>query len=73
MFAVGDVLQILWCLGLPNGYRLGNADIQQSREKHLTSPFFGSPRQQVPDGGTTAVLLGAPLSVLCMARGFLLG
>jgi hypothetical protein len=33
--------------------------------------FFGSPAGQVPDGGTTVMLLGAALSSLGMARRFL--
>jgi hypothetical protein len=36
---------------------------------HLT--FFGSPGGQVPDGGTTVMLLGAALGALGMARRFL--
>jgi VPDSG-CTERM motif len=36
---------------------------------HIT--FFGSPRGQVPDGGTTVMLLGAALGSLGMARRFL--
>ena len=33
--------------------------------------FFGSPGGQVPDGGTTVMLLGAALGSLGMARRFL--
>jgi VPDSG-CTERM motif len=36
---------------------------------HIT--FFGSPGGQVPDGGTTVMLLGAALGALGMARRFL--
>ena len=36
---------------------------------HIT--FFGSPGGQVPDGGTTVMLLGAALGSLGMARRFL--
>ena len=36
---------------------------------HIT--FFGSPSGQVPDGGTTVMLLGAALGSLGMARRFL--
>jgi protein with PEP-CTERM/exosortase system signal len=37
---------------------------------HIT--FFGSPGGQVPDGGTTVMLLGAALGALGMARRFLM-
>jgi hypothetical protein len=38
---------------------------------HLS--FFGSPGGQVPDGGTTVMLLGTALGALGMVRRFLLG
>jgi VPDSG-CTERM motif len=37
---------------------------------HIT--FFGSPGGQVPDGGTTVMLLGAALGALGLARRFLM-